>query len=299
MKQIHATKASMITTVICAVLVVLIGMGMQAAFAESEVSITIISGDGTTTLIAGQTDAAGAPSTSEGSAEAAEESTDGNAATSSLQQLGDGAAREAFIDGIIALAEKEFDATGGRAKRAQYSGDIYVCKNFTVYLFRENRSRFRMAEFPDVELVIPDNQKKADCEPYVYGVEWKDVPAKDGNPFYAAATFRYDEDLSKEENRENAREFLKQVKRGDYFQMAAKYYYGTGAHSMIFIADYDAETDSVHWTDSNMKGEKRNGERYGYVQYDAVKEIDWFVDAFCRKSYGATIYRLRDDMILR
>ena len=207
------------------------------------------------------------------------------------------AAREDFIDRIIATAKALYDDAGGRAKRAQYSGDIYVCKNFTVHLFRENRDDFRMAEFPDVELVIPNNQKKADCAPYVYGVEWQDIPASEGNPFYAAATFRYDSSLSKEENRKAAREFLKQVRRGDYFQMAAKYYYGTGAHSMMFIEDYDPETDSVHWADSNMKGKTINGERYAYVQYDAVKEIDWFVDAFCRSKYGATIYRLRDDII--
>lgn len=206
-------------------------------------------------------------------------------------------AREDFINRIIATAKTLYDEAGGRAKRAQYSGDIYVCKNFTVHLFRENRADFRMAEYPDVELVIPNNQKKADCAPYVYGVEWQDVPASEGNPFYAAATFRYDSNLSKEENRRNAREFLMQVKRGDYFQMAAKYYYGTGAHSMIFIEDYDPETDSVHWADSNMKGKSVNGERYAYVQYDAVKEIDWFVDAFCRSKYGATIYRLRDDIV--
>ena len=207
------------------------------------------------------------------------------------------AAREDFIDRIISTAKELYDAAGGRAKRAQYSGDIYVCKNFTVHLFRENRAAFRMAEYPDVELVIPNNQKKADCAPYVYGVEWQDISAAEGNPFYAAATFRYDDSLSKEENRQNARAFLMQVQRGDYFQMAAKYYYGTGAHSMIFIEDYDPETDSVHWADSNMKGKTINGERYAYVQYDAVKEIDWFVDAFCRSKYGATIYRLRDDIV--
>lgn len=206
-------------------------------------------------------------------------------------------AREDFIDRIIALAQQKFDEANGRAQRAQYSGDIYVCKNFTTFLFRENRDDFRMAEYPDVELVIPDNQKKDDCKPYVYGVEWKEVPASEGNPFEVAASFRYDANLSKKENRELAREFLKQAKRGDYFQMAANYYYGIGAHSMIFIADYDEETDTVHWTDSNMKGKKVNGERYGYVQYDAEKEIDWFVDAFCRKKYGATIYRLRDDIV--
>ena len=63
--------------------------------------------------------------------------------------------------------------------------------------------------------------------------------------------------------------------------------------------DYEAETDSVHWADSNMKGKSVNGIRYAYVQYDAVKGIDWFVDAFCRKKYGATIYRLREDIMYK
>ena len=213
------------------------------------------------------------------------------------EQEGSMNARADFIDRILALAKQKFDQANGRAQRAQYSGDIYVCKNFTVYLFRENRESFRMAEFPDVPLVIPDNQKKADCKPFVYGVEWKDISASQGNPFYAAAAFRYDESLGKDANRLLAREFLGQVRRGDYFQMAAKYYYGTGAHSMIFTADYDSATDSVCWTDSNMRGKRVGNERYGYVQYDAEKEIDWFVDAFCRKGYGATLYRLRDDIV--
>ena len=173
------------------------------------------------------------------------------------------AARADFIDRILALAETLYTKANGQPQRAQYSGDIYVCKNYTVHLFRETCGDFRMAEYPDVPLVIPNNQKKADCAPYVYGVEWQDVPASEGNPF----------------------------------QMAADYYYGVGAHSMLFIADYDPETDSVHWADSNMKGKSVNGVRYAYVQYDAVKPIDWFVDAFCRKKYGATIYRLRDDIV--
>ncbi len=206
-------------------------------------------------------------------------------------------AREEMIDRIISLASDLYDQAGGRPQRAQYSGDIYVCKNFTVHLFRETCDDFRMAEYPDVPLIIPNNQKKADCAPYVYGIQWQNVPAQEGNPFYEAASFRYNNDLSMEENRENAREFLKQVQRGDYFQMAADYYYGVGAHSLVFIDDYNPDTDSVRWTDSNMKGKSVNGERYAYVQYDAEKEIDWFVDAFCHKKYGATLYRLRDDIV--
>ena len=209
----------------------------------------------------------------------------------------DNEARQNFIDRIISLAKEKCDETRGQPQRAAKSGDIYVCKNFTVYLFRQNRDDFRMAEYPDVPLVIPDNQTKKDCAPYVYGLEWKDIPAEGGNPFYAAASFRYDNNLSKAENQKLAREFLTQAKQGDYFQMAADYYYGKGAHSMVIIADYDEATDSIRWTDSNMKGGKRGGVRYGYVQFDAKKEIDWFVDAFCRKRHGATLYRLREDII--
>lgn len=208
-----------------------------------------------------------------------------------------GDAREAFIDDIVALAEKEYEHTGGRAQEAQYSSSIFICKNFTVYLFRQNAGKYRMAEFPDVELKIPDNLPKEKCKDFSYGIVWKDVTAAEGNPFEVAAQFIYDPNLSKEENKQVAREFMKNVKRGDYFQMSANYYYGVGAHSLVFISDYDPETGTVHWTDSNMKGEKRKGIRYAWVQFDAVKDIDWFVDAFCHKSRGATLYRLREDII--
>ena len=206
-------------------------------------------------------------------------------------------AREDLINRIIALGEKIYNLTGGRAMKAHDSDDIFICKNFTTYIFHECRYDFRIAEYPGVLLVCPENMPDIGCYPYEYGLMWKNVRASEGNAFYAAAEFRYDPDKSKEENRQDAREFLKQVKRGDYFQMAANYYYGIGAHSMIFTQDYDPETDSVTWCDSNMKGEKRNGDRYGYVQFDAVKEIDWFVDAFCRPKHGATLYRLREDII--
>lgn len=205
--------------------------------------------------------------------------------------------REDFISRMIETARVKYDAANGRAKKAASSSDIYLCKNFTVYMFRENRDAFRMAEFPEVKLVIPDNLPPEESKPYVKGVAWKDIPPEDGNPFYAAALFRYDSKLGKEENRRLAREFLKQAKRGDFFQMAANYYFGVGPHSLVFTGDYDPESDSVTWTDSNMKGKRIGGVRYGYVQFDEVRGIDFFVDAFCRKNYGATIYRLREDII--
>ena len=206
-------------------------------------------------------------------------------------------ARDAFIEDIIALGKELYEKADGKAQRAHYKGDIYVCKNFTVYLFRQTRDRYRMAEFPDVQLVIPDNLPAKECKPYAYGFLWKEIPAEKGNPFYEAAQFRYDAKLSKEENLELAVDFMKQVKKGDYFQMSADYAYGVGAHSAIMISDYDPETNTVHWMDSNMRGKKRNGIRYGIVQFDEEKDITWWAKAFCHKKRGATLYRLRDDII--
>lgn len=273
--------------------------GVLPAVAEVVISISDSSEGSSISQNSGVVDqSAGDNGSAEASADGTGDGADGNAAADADGvPVGDAEARAAFIDDIIASAEKEYSAVGGKAQQAQYASSIYVCKNFTVYLFRQNAKKYRIAEYPDVELVIPDNLPKEECKDYVYGSQWKDVPASEGNPFVVAAEFRYDTDLTKDENREAAREFLKQVQKGDYFQMAANYYYGVGAHSMVYIADYDPETDMVHWTDSNMKGEKRSGIRYGYVQFDAEKKIDWFVDAFCRKKYGATLYRLRDDII--
>ena len=154
-----------------------------------------------------------------------------------------------------------------------------------------------MAEYPTVKLVIPNNLSTAKCKPYYYGYCWENVSAEDGNPFYIAAQFLYDSNLSKEENMEAAVAFMKQVKRGDFFQMTAKYSAGTGAHSAIIIADYDEADGNIHWMDSNMRGKRVNGIRYGYVQYDATASPEWWAEAFCQKKRGATIYRLRDDIV--
>lgn len=206
-------------------------------------------------------------------------------------------AREDLINRIIENGRMLYEKANGKYQRAHYAGDIYVCKNFTTYLFRENRDDFRMAEYPNVPLVIPDNLPKDKCAPYQYGFLWKDVPASEGNPFYVAAQFRYDTSLSKAENLELAVKLMEQVQRGDYFQMSASYEYGVGAHSAIMIADYNPADGYIHWMDSNMLGQKRNGIRYALVQYDAKKTPDWWAQAFCVKGRGATIYRLRDDIV--
>ena len=208
-------------------------------------------------------------------------------------------AREDFIERIVTMGRELYVKADGKSQRAHYKGDIYVCKNFTTHLFNENRDDFCMAEYPDVKLRIPNNLPKAECKPYSYGLAWEEVAAKDGNPFYAAAEFRYDKSLSAEENFRLACEFMRQVQRGDFFQMSADYEYGVGAHSAIMLG-YDAETDEIHWMDSNMRGGKNSkGIRYGLVQFDEVRSVEWWAGTFCLKTRGATIYRLRDDIAYR
>ena len=206
-------------------------------------------------------------------------------------------ARSAFIEDIIALGKELYDKADGKLQRAQYKSDIYICKNFTTYLFRSTRDAYRMAEYPDTPLKIPDNLPAAKCKPYYYGYCWKEVSAAEGNPFVVAAQFLYDRSLTPEENREKALAFMREVRRGDYFQMSAEYSHGTGAHSAIMISDYDPATNTVHWMDSNMAGKKINGVRYGKVQFDEEASIEWWADAFCKRGRGATLYRLRDDII--
>ncbi len=207
-------------------------------------------------------------------------------------------ARDDLINRIIELGHSLYVKADGKSQRAHYKSDIYVCKNFTTYLFRENRDDFCMAEYPDVQLLVPNNLSASKSKPYSYGIEWEDISAADGNPFYIAAQFKYDTSLSEEENMALACEFMRQAQRGDYFQMSAKYEYGTGAHSAIMLG-YDAETDEIHWMDSNMRGGKKNGIRYGIVQYDEVKSVEWWASTFCKKTRGATLYRLRDDIVYR
>lgn len=208
-------------------------------------------------------------------------------------------ARDDLINRIVELGHDLYVKANGKKQRAHYKRDIYVCKNFTTYLFRENRDDFCMAEYPDVQLKVPDNLPASKSKPYSYGIEWEDVAAEDGNPFYVAAQFKYDKTLSEEENMALACDFMRQVQRGDYFQMSAKYEYGTGAHSAIMLS-YDPETDEIHWMDSNMRGGKnKDGIRYGLVQYDEVRSVEWWASTFCQKTRGATLYRLREDIAYR
>lgn len=209
----------------------------------------------------------------------------------------DQTARTDFIDRIIALGHELYEDANGKSQRAHYASDIYVCKNFTTYLFRKNRDDFRMAEYPNTKLIIPNNLPSKQCRPYYYGMFWEEKTAKQGNPFVVGAQFLYDPDLTEEENFALACDFMRLAKRGDFLQMSGQYEYGTGAHSAIVIEDYDPVNDEIHWMDSNMRGKKVKGIRYGIVQYDEVKSVEWWASTFCHKKRGCTLYRLRDDII--
>ena len=207
--------------------------------------------------------------------------------------------REKLFADMFALAYKNFHDPYYYHAPAQEDWDRGVCKNFVMRMFDTFKDAYAMKEYPDLPLHMPKNNSKKNCAPYDYGVEWRIETAEEGDPFEIAASFRYDSSLSKEENMKNCRAVLESVQTGDFFQMAGNYYYGNGPHSLLFIADYDPATDEVRWTDSNMKNDNVNGYHWGYMQYDAVKTAEWFVNAICMKNRGCTLYRLRDDLFIK
>lgn len=205
--------------------------------------------------------------------------------------------KEEWIERMIALAYDNSKDKRYKFAPAQEDWDIGVCKNFVMRLFDTFASDYRMAEYLDLPLHMPKNNSKAACAPYDYGIEWKPESAAEGNPFEIAAQFKYDASLTKEENAELARSVLVQVRKGDFFQIVGYYGGGNGPHSLYMIRDYQPADQMLHWTDSNMRGKRIDGVRWGYLQYDADADVDWWVEVFNRPKRGATLYRLRDDII--
>ena len=205
--------------------------------------------------------------------------------------------REELIGKMIALAYANSKDSRYKFAPAQEDYDIGVCKNFVMRLFDTYAKDYLMQAYPDLPLHMPKNNSKAACAPYDYGIEWRPETAADGSPFEIVAQFKYNNDLSKEENGQIAFDMLKQVKKGDFFQMVGYYGGGNGPHSLLFITDYDPASDMLHWTDSNMRGTRIDGVRWGYLQYDADATAHWFIECINTKKRGATLYRLRDDII--
>lgn len=204
--------------------------------------------------------------------------------------------KEELIERMIALAYDNSKDRRYQFAPAQEDWDIGVCKNFVMRLFDTFSAEYRMLAYPDLALHMPKNNSKAACAPYDYGIEWRPETAADGSPFEIAAQFKYDDALTKEENAEKARNLLVQIQKGDFFQIVGYYGGGNGPHSMYIIKDYDPVTGMIHWTDSNMRGKRIDGVRWGYLQFDADADVDWWIEVFNRKKRGATLYRLRDDL---
>ena len=205
--------------------------------------------------------------------------------------------KQELIAKMIKLAYANSKDARYKFAPAETDYDIGVCKNFVMRLFDTYAKDYAMLAYPDLPLHMPKNNSKAACAPYDYGIEWRPETASDGTPFEIVAQFKYNNDLTKEDNAKIAYDMLRQVQKGDFFQMVGYYGGGNGPHSLFFIADYDPLTDMLHWTDSNMKGKRIDGVRWGYMQYDADATAQWFIECINTKKRGATLYRLRDDLI--
>ena len=201
-----------------------------------------------------------------------------------------------LIEKMIALAYANSTDSRYKFAPAETDTDVGVCKNFVMRLFDTYSAGYRMLAYPDLALHMPKNNSKKACAPYDYGIEWRPETAEDGSPFEIVAQFKYDDAKTVEENAELARNLLVQIKKGDFFQIVGYYGGGNGPHSMYIIRDYDPVTQMIHWTDSNMRGTRVNGARWGYLQYDADADVTWWVNVFNMKKRGATLYRLRDDL---
>ncbi len=204
--------------------------------------------------------------------------------------------KDELIAKMIALAYANSKDSKYKFAPAETDYDIGVCKNFVMRLFDTYAKGYRMLEYPELSLHMPVNNSKKACAPYDYGIEWKPETAADGSPFEIVAQFKYNNDVSEAENAELARQLLVQIKKGDFFQIVGYYGGGNGPHSMYIIEDYEPATEMIRWTDSNMKGTRVNGARWGYMQYDADAPVDWWINVFNTKKRGATVYRLRDDL---
>lgn len=66
---------------------------------------------------------------------------------------------------------------------------------------------------------------------------------------------------------------------------------------MIFIADYDPDTDTVRWCGQQHEGRKAQRHPLWLFAVRCGEEDRLVRGRFLPQKYGATIYRLRDDII--
>lgn len=175
------------------------------------------------------------------------------------------------------------------------------CKRFQYDTFAEVAPRYMLSSYPSVELFLPHDHATVEESGRPVGTCWTMPAPSEGNAFVEVARFDYDKELSEEENAENARALLRQVRAGDVFQMLARYSSGgRGTHTIMFTQPFDPRDDTLYWVDSNFANTRIDGVKYGYVRayqsWPFEEVVGWLVKDWHN---GATIYRVSDDVVLR
>lgn len=175
------------------------------------------------------------------------------------------------------------------------------CRCFQHDSFAQSAEGYMLAAYPDASLYLPLEHADSQASGRPAGVSWDMPDASTGNAFVEVARFDYDRSLTQKENLAAAREFLKNVRAGDLMQMLGTYNSGgRGTHTILFTQPYDPRSPMLYWADSNFANTRIDGKRYGYVRaYQSwrVDEVAAWISA--DQDNGATLYRLRDDIVKR
>ena len=217
--------------------------------------------------------------------------TDGQTAWVSVQLR---TPRETLIDDMLGRAQAIAQDANARFMPADDADDPGTCKNFLRGLLEAFADGYALADAPDARLVMPLNADAEDCSPWRYGVQW--AQAAD-SPYAEVGRFRSDPEQAREENARQAAELLRMAQRGDVLQLACNYVDGNGPHAILLTQDCDGE--ALVFADSNRKGTRVGGARYGWAQYGARWTVEFLADALAASGCGATLYRLREDITRR
>ena len=73
-----------------------------------------------------------------------------------------------------------------------------------------------------------------------------------------------------------------------------------GTHTLLVTRSYNPTTGKLYWADSNFANTRIDGKRYGYVRAYQAWSLEEAVGWLAADMYnGATLYRLRDDIVVR
>ena len=179
--------------------------------------------------------------------------------------------------------------------------DAGQCRRFQVNQFAAAAAGFTLAAYPSVSLYLPVDHADPDLSGRPVGTCWDMPAAETGSAFVEAARFDYSPERTAEENREAARQFWMQARAGDMVQMLATYSNGArGTHTLLVTRSYNPTTGKLYWADSNFANTRIDGKRYGYVRAYQAWSLEEAVGWLAADVYnGATLYRLRDDIVVR